>query len=321
MNRTGVLNLCLLAAAVATTFLLAWPRTGARPRVVNPGPSPSGGPAKARLASGELAIADASGDLVPLRHYQRIVSTNLLTDRLLIELCEPSRIRAVSRASGRRTRDGYRYSGFDTVEGFGPIEAIVALKPDLVLMNSFGAPGSAERLRLAGVEVFDLGELHGERSLASIALCLGELLGAPERARRFVWTFADRMTKVSAGLAPSRRKRAMFLSILGPDLQCGTRGTSYHDIMTAAGLDDVAARDHQGWPALSAEEVLALAPEIVVTREGSADRICQYPGMDHLPPCRGEGRLVELPGELLDEPGAAMLDAAEQLFALVYGGG
>ncbi len=65
-------------------------------------------------------------------------------------------------------------------------------------------------------------------------------------------------------------------------------------------------------------QVLALAPEIIVTREGSAERVCKYPGMVHAPPCHGQGRIVELPGELLDEPGLAMLEAAETLYNLVY---
>jgi iron complex transport system substrate-binding protein len=319
VNRVAYLNLSALLAALAATLVLAWPRGSASPKR---GPTPddpkSSVPAKTRLASGEMAIADASGTLVPLRRYQRVVSTSLLSDRLLIELCEPTRIRAVSRAAAERQRDGYRYRGLDIVDGFGPVEAILALKPDLVLMNSFGSTGSAERLRSAGVVVFDLGELRGESTLVRIALSLGELLGEPERARRLVDGFQARMSRVSAGLGARPRKRAMFLSILGPDLQCGTRGTSYHDILTAAGLDDVAARDYRDWPALSAEKVLALAPEIVVTRAGARERVCRYPGMDRLAPCRGEGRIVELPGELLDETGPSMLEAAELLFALVY---
>ncbi len=42
--------------------------------------------------------------------------------------------------------------------------------------------------------------------------------------------------------------------------------------------------------------------------------------MDGVGPCRGRGRIVELDGELLDEPGLAMLEAAEGLFEAVYGG-
>jgi iron complex transport system substrate-binding protein len=320
MNRVSFVNLTVLLGAIAGTLALAWPRGhGPVSGGTHPSEPTANAPAKVRLDSGEMAIADALGDLVPLRRYQRIVSTNLMTDRLLIELGEPIRIRAISRAAAERKRDGYRYLGLDIVDGFGPIEAILALRPDLVLTNSFGTPGSAQRLRSAGVQVFDLGEMHGEESLAHVALSLGELLGEPERAQRFIKAFEGRMRRVSVGLGSRPRKRALFLSVLGPDLQCGTRGTSYHDIMTAAGLEDVAARTYRGWPALSAEQVLALAPEIVVTRSDAADRLCRYPGMDHLPPCRGDGRIIELPGELLDEPGPSMLDAAELLFEIVYG--
>jgi iron complex transport system substrate-binding protein len=196
---------------------------------------------------------------------------------------------------------------------------MVALQPDLVLTNSFGSPGSAERLRSAGIEVFDLGELRGKRSLSYVALGLGELLGVPERAQRLVQDFTNRLRRVSADLGTRMPIRAMYLSTLGPDLQGGTRGTSYHDILVAAGLVDVAATNYRDWPAYAAEQVLALAPEIIVTRQGFAAGICKYPGMDHAPPCRGQGRIVELPGELLDEPGLAMLEAAETLYELVYG--
>lgn len=313
------MNLAALAVAIAATVVLAWPHGAGHFRAAGSAVSSAPtSPARVRLPNAEWGIVDASGTTVPLRSYTSIVSTNLVTDRLLVELCERTRIRAVSRAAAERKRDGYRYVGLETVDGFGPVEALLVLKPDLVLMNSFGAPGAAERLRNAGVQVFDLGQLRGTESLIHTASSLGELLGAAERAQRFAESFALRMKHVAASLGTQPRKTGLFLSILGPDLQAGTRGTSYHDILIAAGLRDVADRDYQGWPALSAEQVLALAPEIIVTRAGAADRVCKYPGMEHLLGCRGEGAIVELPGELLDEPGPAMLDAAELLFSLVY---
>jgi iron complex transport system substrate-binding protein len=321
MNRVTATNLSALSLAIAATVVLAWPH-GQRSAGKPTAPRDLGTTTlpKTRLPSGAWAIADASGTWIPLRTYRAIVSTNLVTDRLLVELIDRPRVRAVSRAATERKRDGYRYAGLDTVDGFGPVEPILILKPDLVLTNSFGAPGTAQRLRNAGIEVFDLGELHGVSSLAHVALGLGELLGEPERARRFVESFVARMGHVSAGLGSRPRKRALFLSILGPDLQAGTVGTSYHDIMTAAGLEDVGASEYRGWPALTSEQVLALAPEIIVAREGSRSRVCAYPGMNRMSPCRDDGQIVELPGELLDEPGPAMLDAAELLFPLVYPG-
>jgi iron complex transport system substrate-binding protein len=321
VNRTSVANLALLLLAVAAVLAAAWPRADdSRRRTIVRASRSTAVARTIELPGGGLGVADASGYVIPLRSYQRIVSTNLVTDRLLVELCEPTRILAVSTAAAARKRDGYRYRGMGTIDGFGPPEAMVALKPDLVLTNSFGFPGAADRLRGAGIEVFDLGELRGEQSLRAIVASLGLLLGDAARAERLWRGFASRMRALPARLGTQKPQRALFLSTLGPDLQGGTLGTSYHDIMTAAGLVDVAAARYRDWPAYSSEEVLALVPDLIVTRAGFAAGICSYPGMDHVGPCRGQGRIIELDGELLDEPGLAMLDAAEELFRLAYGG-
>jgi len=247
------------------------------------------------------------------------VSTNLVTDRLLLELAEPDRILAFSRAAAERPRDGYRYAGKPLVDGFGPLEALIALRPDLVLTNSFGTPGRAAKLRSAGIEVFDLGELRGVSSLVSAAKTLAELLGQAERGQNFARAFLQRMNNVAGALAGRLRKTALFLSIIGNQVQGGTSGTALHDILTAGGLIDVAAASYRGWPAYSAEQLLALAPDLIVTKQGMSAAVCAFPGADHLPACHEPDRIIELPAELLDEPGPAMLEAAEAIFRRVYG--
>lgn len=319
MKRTTAANALLLLIGLGLAVAVAWPRPGQEPRRRVVLATHSATAPIPPLALDGTGVRDATGYRLPLRRYQRIASTNLVTDRLLVELCEPARILAVSRAAAARQRDGYRYQGLRTVDGFGTPEAMVALKPDLVLTNSFGAPGVAARLRDAGIEVFELGELRGERSFAFVVSSLGVLLGVPERAERLRASFGSRMRALPASRGQQPARRALFLSTLGPDLQGGTIGTSYHDILLAAGLVDVASERYRDWPAYSSEQVLALKPEIVVTRRGYAAAICHYPGMDHIDPCRGQGAIVEIDGELLDEPGLAMLEAAEELFAAVYG--
>jgi iron complex transport system substrate-binding protein len=319
MNRTTLGNSLLLLLGLGLATAAAWPRSDQEPWrkvVLATHTSATHIPP---FGSDGAEIRDASGHPVRRQRYQRIVSTNLVTDRLLVELCEPARILAVSRAAAARRRDGYRYQGLRTVDGFGAPEAMVTLRPDLVLTNSFGVPGVAARLRDAGIEVFDLGELRGERSFAFVVSSLGVLLDVPERAGRLLASFTSRMRALPTSLGGRVPRRGLFLSTLGPDLQGGTIGTSYHDILVAAGLVDVAAARYRDWPAYSPEQVLDLQPEVVVTRRGYSAAICRYPGMDHIGPCQGQGAIVELDGELLDEPGLAMLEAAEELFAAIYG--
>ena len=304
MNRATLGNACALSAAIALTIQLG--RSHGRGL----------GPTDSR---DRTSLVDSTGHSLPRRHYARIVSTNLVTDRLLLELAEPDRILAFSRAASERPQDGYRYQGKLVVDGFGPVEALIALRPDLVLTNSFGTPGRAAKLRSAGIEVFDLGELRGVSSLVRATKTLAELLGQPERGQNFAHTFEQRMNNVAAGLAGRTRKTALFLSIIGSQVQGGTTGTALHDVLTAGGLVDVAAERYRDWPAYSAEQLLALHPDLIVTKQGMSAAVCAFPGADLLPACDEPDRIIELPAELLDEPGPAMLEAAEAIYRRVYG--
>jgi iron complex transport system substrate-binding protein len=306
VKRATLANTCALALALALTIQLGR------------GPG-RGGSLGRRAAVGGESLSDATGHPVPLQRYTRIVSTNLVTDRLLLDLAEPDRILAFSRAAAERPQDGYRYTGKLVVDGFGPVEALIALRPDLVLTNSFGTPGRAAKLRSAGIEVFDLGELRGVSSLVKATTTLADLLGQPERGRQFARTFVQRMNNVAAGLAGRPRKTALFLSIIGNQVQGGTAGTALHDILTAGGLVDVAATNYRDWPAYSAEQLLALHPDLIVTKQGMSAAVCAFPGADLLPACDEPDRIIELPAELLDEPGPAMLEAAEAIYHLAYG--
>ena len=312
MNRATLANACALAAAVALTI-----HFGRSPGRAMPGHR--GGPPTAIGPTANPSLPDATSHPVPLRRYTRIVSTNLVTDRLLLDLAEPDRILAFSRAAAERPQDGYRYSGKPVVDGFGPVEALIALRPDLVLTNSFGTAGRAAKLRSACIEVFDLGELRGVSSLLKAAKTLAQLLGKPERGQDFAHSFAQRMNNVAAALAGRPRKTALFLSIIGNQVQGGTTGTALHDVLTAGGLVDIAAALYRDWPAYSAEQLLALEPDLIVTKQGMSAAVCAFPGADFLAACREPDRIIELPAELLDEPGPAMLEAAEAIYRLVYG--
>jgi iron complex transport system substrate-binding protein len=321
MTRTFAANTVALVLALGLTVAAAWdPKIYGR----NAGPVvPAGLPAapawrRASIPGGGEGLADATGYVVPLRPYQRIISTSTLTDRLLVELCEPTRVLAFSEAGARTSQWAYQYAGKAVVDSVGPIEALLALKPDLILMNSFGAFGRIAKLRAAGIEVFDLGQLRGVATLLPMAELLAELLGHPERGRRFTVGFRHRIDNVAAKLGARIRRRAMYIASIGSGLYGGAAGTSYHDVITYAGLTDAAAGRFSEWPRYSSEQILELAPDLIVTKEGMGRSVCAYPGMNFLPACAGEKGIIELPAALVDDPGPAILDAAEELFRRVY---
>lgn len=301
MTRLGVLN--ALAFFVALGLALA---------VVGLGSSRS----MREQDAGARVLRDATGHEVAARRYERVVSASTIADQVLGEILEPDRLAAVSEYGLRATRAPWRFAGTPTIARVEDVEAILARRPDLVLVSNVGDPRAVTRLREAGARVFDLGPMQGLDSLLDDIRTIGAIVGEPARAEHLATTYARRMRRVSAGT--SRRVRGMYLGPVSNVLYGGARGTSYFDVLDAAGIDDVATEaGYVGWPAYSPEEVLTLAPEWIVAPESRVEELCGHAALRTLAACR-EGRVVGVDDDVIGDPGLAMLDAAEAVFEAVH---
>ncbi len=272
--------------------------------------------AAAAPIDGDREIADASGHVTRVRDFRRIVSGSALADRLLLELCEPDRVVALSAYGAAHAPINWPYAGKKWIE-VGDVEAILALKPDLVITHSFGMPAKLARLREAGVQVFDLGEARGLDTLLANARMIGALVGHRERGERWAASFARRFERIAADVPAASRKRAIYLAVYNSQFFGASTGSSYHDVLTHAGLIDAAADHYTGWPQYSAEQVLLLDPEVIVTKTGMRDAICAQSLLSRLAACRTH-HVIELAADWLDDPGPAMQDVAEQIAAAIY---
>jgi iron complex transport system substrate-binding protein len=260
---------------------------------------------------------DHSGERLTLGRYTRIASLSVVADEILREVCEPDRVVAVTGYSAR-SANGYRFAGKPLLEGEGDLERILALRPDLVLVNRIGDARPLARMREAGLKVYDLGEMRGMATLVPNIREVAALVGHPERGDAFAQSWTNRMRTIAADLPPARRKRGLYLGVEGGHLYGGALGTSYHDAVTAGGLVD-AAEPYRDWPEYSAEQLLALDPEVIVTSEGMRPRICEHAGLSSLRACGDHGVVAELDGSLLADPGLSMADAANAVRQAVYG--
>lgn len=263
-------------------------------------------------------MEDALPAPVSSRMYQRIISTSIMTDRILLELVEPKRILALSQAVTFPIHLAMRAQGKPLINGLGPIENILALHPDLVLMTSIGSMGYTRQLREAGLMVIELGELHGLRTFRSMVTRLGLLLNESHAAKEYLIDFEGNLERIKLRRGSHRKVPGLYLSTLGGGLQGGTIGTSFHDVLESAGVSDVAANRFQGWPTYTAEILLSLKPQVIVTYEGMGESLCRNQGLYHLPACKGQGAIVELPEALLNDPGALIVEAADRLSQAVF---
>jgi iron complex transport system substrate-binding protein len=267
----------------------------------------------------QSALPDATGTLIPLLHYHRIASASSLADPLVLALTAPDDVVAFS-ARAADARDAYRYSGKPHVDATHRSEDLLALAPDLVLINSLGDFAAVQRLREAGLTVFDLGPMRGVQTLLGNISTLGWLFGRPDAARELADHFQLRLTAIASALPAPARRGGMYLGVHGSNLYGGTRGSSYHDVLTYAGLDDVAAREFSGWPSYDPEQLLSLDPEVIVTQTGARAVLCQRSELDRLRACGVHGQVIEIDPRLLSDAGLGMLDASELIHRAAYSG-
>jgi iron complex transport system substrate-binding protein len=264
------------------------------------------------------AVEDATGARIAVRNYTRIVSTSTIADQVLVQIVDPSRLLAVS-GHTLRTQRTRAYRDKIGVERARDIETIVELRPDIVFINNFVDRRHVERFKDAGLNVFDLGDMHGLETLPANIRQLGAVLGVPERGERLADELVRELGEVAADVPRASRRRGLYVGIHGDRLYGGTKGTSFHDVLVAGGLIDVAAEaGFEGWPAYTNEQLLSLDPPWIITNPRTERAFCRHPGFESLSACRlGQIRSIET--HLLTDPGLGMVQAARAVHAAVYG--
>lgn len=258
-------------------------------------------------------IVDAGGARVPIRQYQRILSASTPMDRVLLSLVARDRIAAMTAYTLERDPQREQLRGIPALKRLDDLEGVLSLRPDLILMNGYGDVGRIQRLRDQGLAVFDLGREQGFDALLADIEVLGRLIDLPGQAKRYAEQLQQQMEEAAPNLAEAEKKTAIYVSPAGDHIYGGSRGSHQHDILRFAGLVDVAAEAHSGFPDYRTEELLTYSPDVVVTKTGSTALLCARPGLSSWRPCQERERIVELDEALLDSGGPAMLDAVRQL--------
>lgn len=303
MRNPNQLNTALLLVAVASGFALT---ALVQTRV------------SSAVAPGTSTVTDATGTKVAVREYSRIVSTSTIADQVLIEIIDPARLLAVS-AHTRRTQKSEEYSDKIGVERARDIETIIELRPDIVFINNFVDRRHVERFKDAGLNVFDMGEMRGLQTLPSNIRQVAAVVGVPARGEHLAERLLTELRAVSADIPEAERKRALYVGIHGDRLYGGTEGTSFHDVIVAGGVIDVAAEaGFHSWPAFTNEQLLSLDPPWIITNRGTEEALCRHPGLESLQACKSD-QVRSIETDLLTDPGLGMVDAARAVHTAIYG--
>ncbi len=187
------------------------------------------------------------------------------------------------------------------------IEAIVALKPDVVLMAKSSRAG--ERLEALGLKVVAL-EPKTHADVQRVMLKLGQLLEVPDAQR--VWRAIDAGVSAAAQSLPARLHslRVYFEVNQGP--YAASEASFIGETLTRLGVKNIVPAKLGPFPKLNPEYIVRANPDLIMVGQGSADGLTQRPGWHSIRAVR-ERRVCVFPAEqanVLVRPGPRMAEAA-----------
>ena len=187
------------------------------------------------------------------------------------------------------------------------IEAIVALKPDVVLMAK--SSRAAERLEALGIKVMAL-EPKTYADVQRVTLKLGQLLAVPDAQR--VWRAMDAGVAAAAQSLPAqvRGTRVYFEVNQGP--YAASEASFIGETLTRLGLKNIVPGTLGPFPKLNPEFIVRANPDLIMVGQDSADGMAQRPGWPSIRAVR-DRRVCVFPtdqADVLVRPGPRMAEAA-----------
>jgi iron complex transport system substrate-binding protein len=187
------------------------------------------------------------------------------------------------------------------------VEAIVALRPDVVLMAKSSRVG--DRLEALGIKVVAL-EPKSHADVQRVMLKVGQLLEVPDAQR--IWRAIDAGVSAAAQSIPAnvRGARVYFEVNQGP--YAAGEGSFIGETLTRLGAKNIVPAKLGPFPKLNPEYIVRANPDLIMIGQRSADGLQQRPGWQSIRALR-EQRLCIFPSEdanVLVRPGPRMAEGA-----------
>ena len=191
---------------------------------------------------------------------QRILSMNLCTDMLLLQMVPKARIAGVTYLAHDGAEGLFPGADAGVTVNHGTPEDIINLKPDLILAGTFSTPLTRRLAKAIDAPIAEVPDATSFDDIRRNLRQVGAAVGEPGRAQVLI----DRMDKDLAALAARpARPPVRVIAWSGGDSVPGKETLSGH-IIAAAGGENIAARPGQTYGTLDVEELLAARPEALL---------------------------------------------------------
>jgi cobalamin transport system substrate-binding protein len=201
------------------------------------------------------------------------------------------------------------------------VERIMALRPDVCIGIKDGNPLVAvEQLEALNIPIFAVDPHNIDSVIQSVAV-IGRLLSAQDRADRVVSDMRARIRRIRTRTAAIHHKPSVFFQIgVSPIVSVGSDTFTSELITLAGGIN--AAAGPAPYPRFSVEQVIALAPDVIVISSMERAAVFEQVKADWekwpaIPAVR-RGAVFIAPTNLFDRPTPRLVEALEFLAGLIH---
>lgn len=200
-------------------------------------------------------------------------------------------------------------------------EGVVSLGPDLVLATQdAGPPEAIEQIRSTGVRIVVTPSAPGLTAAAERVRVVGRALALEKRGDSLASAMVRETRAVRIG---ANRPRVLAIYARGPQVvMVSGRGTPADSMLALAGAHN-AVQEFDGYKPLTAEAVVAAAPEVILIPSGGLaslggiEALLKQPGLS-LTPAGKQKRVIEMDAEKLLGFGPRLPEAVRDLAAALH---
>jgi iron complex transport system substrate-binding protein len=197
-------------------------------------------------------------------------------------------------------------------------EAIVSLKPDLVLAAEINTPEQVKQLEDLGLTVYYLKNPVTLEEMYDNLAIVAQLTGHEDEAAALTESLKARVAAVDEKIAPLSSRPGVFYELDATDPAkpyTAGKGTFITLLIDRAGGYNIAS-DIDGYPQFSLEQVVTADPAFIILGDArygvSPESIAQRPGWENLSAVKN-GNVVPFNDDLASRPGPRLVDALEEL--------
>ncbi len=201
------------------------------------------------------------------------------------------------------------------------LERIVALRPDLCIAIKDGNPREiAERLENMGIPVYAVNPQNLSTVLEALSE-IGVLLNAESQADQLLTELRGKIRHIDQLVSTAAHRPKVFFQIgVSPIVSAGA-DTFIHELVEHAGGINL-ARTEKGYPRFSREQVLGLAPEILIITSMARGALFEEVRSEWLEwknmPAARDGHIYIEDANLFNRPSPRLVEGLELLTRVIH---